>query len=121
MNSRIKKGILAEQFVCDYLTNNGFTIIVRNYRKRYGEIDIIAKKDDLLSFIEVKRRDTSQIDIAEIITPSKQAKIISVAKEFLSTHTNTITNICRFDVALVETQNNNLQIRYIVNAFTANE
>jgi len=44
MNLRKKKGNNAEQAVCNYLENNRFTIIARNYRKRYGEIDIIAQK-----------------------------------------------------------------------------
>ena len=121
MNLRKKKGDYAEQLVCQYLIDNGFVIIVRNYRKRYGEIDIIAKKNNLLIFVEVKRRDTNQIDPSEVIVSNKQRKIISVAKEFLSTHTDTITHICRFDVALVGNKNNNLQIRYIANAFTADE
>ncbi len=121
MNLRKEKGNQAEQFVCHHLSNNGFTILARNYRKRYGEIDIIAKKNNLLAFVEVKRRDGQYIDLAEVITFSKQKKIISVAKEFLSTHTNTISYICRFDVALVGTQDDNLQVRYITNAFTADE
>ena len=121
MNLRKKKGDHAEQLVCQYLLDNGFVIVARNYRKRYGEIDIIAKKIDLLVFVEVKRRDNNQIDPFEIIVSNKQRKIISVAKEFLSTHTDTITHICRFDVALVENKNNNLQIRYIANAFTTDE
>ncbi len=121
MNLRKKKGDYAEQLVCQYLIDNGFVIIVRNYRKRYGEIDIIAKKNNLLIFVEVKRRDTNQIHPSEVIVSNKQRKIISVAKEFLSTHTDTITHICRFDVALVGNKNNNLQIRYIANAFTADE
>jgi len=121
MNLRKEKGDHAEQLVCQYLLDNGFVIVARNYRKRYGEIDIIAKKNDLLVFVEVKRRDTNQIDPSEIIVLNKQRKIISVAKEFLSTHTDTITCICRFDVALVGNENNNLQIRYIANAFTADE
>jgi len=121
MNFRKKKGDHAEQLVCQYLLDNEFFIVDRNYRKRYGEIDIIAKKNDLLVFVEVKRRDTNKIDPSEIIVTSKQRKIISVAKEFLSTHTDTINYICRFDVALVGNQNNSLQIRYIANAFTADE
>lgn len=84
MNLRKKKGNQAEQFVCQHLCDNGFTIIARNYRKRYGEIDIIAQKNDLLIFVEVKRRDTNQIDPSETIIPSKQRKIIAVAKEFFS-------------------------------------
>ena len=55
MNFRKKKGDHAEQLVCQHLLDNGFVIVARNYRKRYGEIDIIAKKNDLLVFVEVKR------------------------------------------------------------------
>ncbi len=101
--------------------NNGFTVIARNYRKRYGEIDIIVQKHNVIAFVEVKRRDTNNIDPSETIIPSKQKKIIYVAKEFLATHTNTIDYVCRFDVALVENKNSNLQMRYIANAFTADD
>lgn len=47
-------GSAGEKVVAQYLTESGYSIIVQNYRKRYGEIDIIAKKNDKIHFIEVK-------------------------------------------------------------------
>ena len=48
------KGNVAEDKACVYLYENGFTIIERNFYSRFGEIDIIAMKNDVLHFIEVK-------------------------------------------------------------------
>ncbi len=48
------KGRIGEQIACEYLVKRGFIIKDRNYRKRWGEIDIIATKDSKIHFIEVK-------------------------------------------------------------------
>lgn len=113
-------GQRGEALVAQYLQEQGFTILARNYRKRYGEIDLIARHDDVLAFVEVKWRHRPAVDPAEVILPSKQRKIVAVAKAFLSTHTDTDVT-CRFDVALVEQQDNTIAIRYISNAFSADE
>jgi putative endonuclease len=105
-----------EQFVCDHLEKDGYIIIARNYRKRFGEIDIIAHKQDTLAFIEVKTRSYHFIDPAEIITLSKQKKIIAVAKQFIAAHNYTDT-VYRFDVAFIEHKNNNSHLEYLENAF----
>lgn len=47
-NERAAKGKLGEDFTADYLVNNGYDIITRNYRKPCGEIDIVALKGDIL-------------------------------------------------------------------------
>ena len=49
-----QKGNLAEDTACGFLYDNGFTIIERNFYSRFGEIDIIATKDEVFHFIEVK-------------------------------------------------------------------
>lgn len=51
-----KVGQLGEDVACKYLIKHGFSIIERNYTRKWGEIDIIATKDDVLYFIEVKAR-----------------------------------------------------------------
>lgn len=118
MNYNIAKGKEGELYVAQYLQNNGYKILAQNYRKRFGEIDIIAKKNDTLIFVEVKWRKNPLIDSAELVGPSKQKKIIFIAKEFLSKHTQ-LEVICRFDVALIEQcTNQSINLQYIPNAFT---
>lgn len=118
MNYRIEKGKEGELLVSQYLKKQGYTIITQNYRKRFGEVDLIVQKDDTLAFVEVKWRHDPLIDPAELIGPSKQKKIVSIAKEFLSKH-NDLDVVCRFDVALIEESNNSIKLRYIPNAFNS--
>ena len=51
--SRVK-GNLAEDKACKFLDENGFMLVERNFYSRFGEIDIIASKDEVLHFVEVK-------------------------------------------------------------------
>ena len=53
-NKHIVIGQLGEDIALGYLKNRGFDVIERNYRKKWGEIDIICKKDSVLHFVEVK-------------------------------------------------------------------
>lgn len=117
INYRIEKGKEGELLVAQYLQKKGYTIITQNYRKRYGEVDLIAQKNDVIAFVEVKWRHNPLIDPAELIGFSKQKKIISIAKEFVSKHTDK-EFIYRFDVALIEESNNSINLQYIPNAFT---
>lgn len=107
-----------EEAVARHLKENGFTIIARNYSRPYGEIDLIARKKDLIAFIEVKtRRSASFFDMSELIGHSKQRKIITVAKQYLAQHTKNDTE-CRFDIALVTHSPVGADVCYIPNAFT---
>ena len=49
-----EKGNIGENIACVFLESHGFTIVTRNYQKKWGELDIIAKKDKVLHFFEVK-------------------------------------------------------------------
>jgi putative endonuclease len=118
-----KKAIGAdgEKMVAEHLKQAGFAIIALNYTKPYGEIDIIACKKDLLACIEVKTRHNALVDPATLVPPSKQRKIIMVAKDFIAQHYAFHEMTCRFDVALVEKKSNSYTISYIENAFFENE
>lgn len=61
-SSTQKIGELGEDVACKYLTKKGFSILERNYTKKWGEIDIIAQKDNILYFIEVKSKSVSSLD-----------------------------------------------------------
>lgn len=74
MNQKSKKvlGAWGEKFAAEYLTKQGYTIIRRNFQKRYEEIDIIARKDDALVFVEVKTRKEDNFGpIEEAVTTRK--------------------------------------------------
>jgi putative endonuclease len=122
MNSfyKIEKGKEGELLVAQHLQKHGYTILTQNYRKRFGEVDIVAQKKDTVAFVEVKWRHNPLVDPAELIGFSKQKKIISIAKHFLAQH-NEEEIICRFDVALIEDNNNSITLQYIENAFNAFE
>lgn len=59
-----KIGELGEDVACKFLMKHGFSILERNYTKKWGEIDIIAQKGDKRYFIEVKSKSVSSLDFA---------------------------------------------------------
>ncbi len=118
MHRSKKTGFQGEQLVVDKLLNEGYEIVARNYTKPYGEVDIIARGEQELLFVEVKTRHNPLFDPAELVTRSQQKRIVAVAKHFLATHTGANDVICRFDVALVITEQGNTSISYLANAFT---
>lgn len=107
-------GLQGEEKAVHYLQAEGFTIVQRNFAKRGGEIDIIACKGDLLIFVEVKTRSNAYFSTSEVVTPSKQKKIIYTAKSFLA-QSEYVDKACRFDVILVE--GGSLQVTHIPHAF----
>ena len=75
-----EKGNFGEQRAAYFLEDSGFHVIDRNYYSRFGEIDIIATKDDVLHFIEVKSGEGEPV---YKITPSKLSKIIKTANIYM--------------------------------------
>jgi len=113
-------GDLGETLVAEKMQKAGFTLLARNYRTPFGEVDIIAQQGDTIAFVEVKTRKHIFFDISQVITPAKQKKIIMVAKTFLARHPNPEV-VCRFDVAILEHQNSVSAVTYIANAFYGHE
>jgi putative endonuclease len=114
--STLPLGKQGEDMVVAYLLQEGFTILERNYRKQYGEIDIIACNKEYLVFVEVKMRRSCRFDFSCVVTPKKQQKIAFVARHYLARHTYAY-KVYRFDVALVEGIGTAAKITYIPQAF----
>ena len=77
-------GTLGENAAVKLLKKKGYQILARNFRKKYGELDIIAKKDDLIAFVEVKLRSTKYFGTAaEAVNFKKQQRIIRTAKAYI--------------------------------------
>lgn len=75
--------VLGEEAACEYLKKQGYRILERNFRKSYGEIDIIAQKEEVIVFIEVKTRTTSSFGSPfDAIAPQKLRQIIKGAKYY---------------------------------------
>ncbi len=97
-------GVLGEELVAQWLKSQGWVILHRRWRWRWGEIDIIARNSSpFLAFVEVKTRSRGNWDAGGLlsITSQKQAKLYKSAQCFLSAHPHLGDYPCRFDVALV--------------------
>lgn len=110
-------GRIGEEAVCGYLRDRGYTITVRNYRIKGGEIDIIAENGDFIAFVEVKsRKPDSLVSGFEAVNKRKRGLIIKTASDYCCKHPNLLQP--RFDVAQVIIDGNRvLSIDYITNAY----
>jgi putative endonuclease len=83
MSERRRFGDSGERLAVAHLEAKGYSIIERNFRVREGEIDIVATRDGLLVFVEVKiRRGSSSGTAAESITPIKQKRLLALADSY---------------------------------------
>ena len=81
------RGAWGEQVARVYLERHGYVILETNFRTRLGEIDIIAQDGKYTVFAEVKTRKNDRFAAArEHVTPSKQARILAAAEEWLQSH-----------------------------------
>ncbi len=114
MSDTLNLGKKGEDITVDFLRKKGFIIFKRNYHSRFGEIDIIAEKGDLLLFVEVKTRFyNALVSPAQAVDPVKQNRIKQTAKSFISkTH---IDYRCRYDVAEITVREENGKLKYSLN------
>ena len=86
MNTRII-GSVKEDLAVLYLEQNGFEIVERNFKCKIGEIDIVAKKDNVIRFVEVKYRKSNVAGgVSYAISQKKLVKISKVAEFYIMTH-----------------------------------
>lgn len=95
------KGNEAEDIACRFLADNGFAVIERNFYSRFGEIDIIALKDGVLHFIEVKSGLDYESAVLNI-TKSKLLKIIKTAHVYMKKSSLDVNFV--FDALIVAEQ-----------------
>ena len=110
-----RTGISAEGRAAAFLMAKGYRILAKRFRTPYGEIDIIARKRNLLAFVEVKAR-ASLDDAAYAVTPRQQRRIIDAAQAWLMTHPEHAEFELRFDAILVAPRS---LPRHLVAAFDA--
>jgi putative endonuclease len=115
-----RSGPFGEDFAAEYLKGKGFRVLERNYRSRFGEIDIIAEDGQYIVFAEVKtRRIPSLAEPEASVTPGKQKKIAKTALLYLQKHPTRLQP--RFDVIGIVTAGRKPAVRslhHIKNAFS---
>lgn len=102
MENRRKTGTEYEALAAAYLEDRGYTILERNFHDKYGEIDLIAKEENQIVFVEVKyRRNLAKGDPAEAVNYPKQQRIRRTARYYLYHRGLTEETPCRFDVVAI--------------------
>ena len=109
-------GRWGEQAAADHLSKHGYEIVARNVRTPYGEIDLIATKDGLTVFVEVKARTSKSFGPPELaVTPRKQAHMLACAEHYAQQ--NEIDH-WRIDVIAVERCDGATELMHFENALS---
>ena len=118
-HARITLGKTGEDLACCELERRGYAILARRYRRRLGEIDIIARDGKTLVFVEVKARDGHAFgEATEAVTALKQRRIVALASEYLTRH-HLSDHPCRFDVVSIQIEAEQAVVQVFQNAFDA--
>ena len=117
--SRVVLGKIGEDLACTELERRGYIVIERRYRRRGGELDIIARDGRTVVFVEVKARDGREFgEATEALTPLKQRRMTHMALDYLARHRLTEC-ACRFDVVTIHVENELPVVEVFQNAFDA--
>ncbi len=99
---RRETGALGEKIACEFLGKNGYDIVEKNYRCPDGEVDIIAKQEDTLVFVEVRTKKSRLFGSPEeSITPVKKERLRTLAERYGQEHEN-LPSTWRIDVVAIE-------------------
>jgi putative endonuclease len=111
--SHLLRGERSEHLAHQYLIKQGLRLIEKNYRCKYGELDLIMRDGETLVIVEVRFRKSNKYGSAEeSITQTKQSRIIATTQHFL--HATKIKSAIRFDVIAMSRDDD---INWIKNAF----
>lgn len=117
--SKSETGRLGEELTAYYLKKSGYEILSRNFRIKGGEIDIIAEKDGIIAFVEVKTRNINAFEQgAQAVRKRKRSLVIRAAQEYLFRYPQRLQP--RFDISDVTVKDGKIvKFRYFDNAYCA--
>ncbi|SDB63505.1 putative endonuclease [Flavobacteriaceae bacterium MAR_2010_188] len=109
-------GNKGEELAVDFLLKQGYSILERNYRFDKAEIDIIARKGEILAIIEVKTRSTSDFgNPQDFVKPKQIQRLVKAVNEYVEMKDLNLE--IRFDIIAIVKQNQIFEIDHIENAF----
>ena len=116
-------GRSAEDVAADFLTGHGLTVLLRNYRRRSGELDLVAREGDVLVVAEVRTRSTEEFGgAAASVDGWKQHKIIRATLQLLQQRKDLAQLRVRFDVIVVRgADGQRPTVEWLKHAFEARE
>jgi putative endonuclease len=110
-------GKIGEDLACQELQRRGYAILARRYRRRGGELDIVARDGQTVVFVEVKTREGCEFGAgAESVTRFKRRRMASVALDYMARN-NLMECPCRFDVVSIDMGESKPRIELYQNAF----
>jgi putative endonuclease len=116
-DARQTLGKLGEDLACQELERRGYAILTRRYRRRGGELDIVARDGQTIVFVEVKTREGCEFGAgAESITLFKRRRMTTVALDYLARY-KLVERPCRFDVVSIDMDGQHPRIELYQNAF----
>jgi putative endonuclease len=120
-SSRQQRGEQTEQQAESWLNRQGLSTVARNWRCRMGEIDLIMLEEDVLVFVEVRFRSSTQHGgAAGSVDPRKQRRLVAAARHYLRLRPEMAMLRCRFDVIAVQPdKHNDISVDWIPGAFYA--
>jgi putative endonuclease len=109
-------GRKGEETAANYLLAQGYTILARNYRYRKAEIDLIARKDNLLVFVEVKTRSRHDYGYPEEAVSARKIQLfLRTAEEYI--YRTRWRFDLRFDIIAIQTDGQHYEVYHIEDAF----
>lgn len=109
-------GFWGERRACKYLKKQGYKIIERNYKCPFGEVDIIAQKDDVTAFIEVKTRTSDYFGAPNEAVDNRRKDRYKNVVRYYYAHRQTDCTV-RFDIIEVMKEDKAVTLNHIENAF----
>ncbi|HKQ29949.1 MAG TPA: YraN family protein [Burkholderiales bacterium] len=114
----LRDGHAAETDACRHLERHGLLLIARNYRSRFGEIDLVMRDGESLVFVEVRRRSSEYFGTpAETVGSRKQQRLRATAEHYLQHHPAESQNPCRFDIVAITDDRGAAKIEWLRDAF----
>ena len=112
------KGDAIERMACQHLERRGLTLIERNYRSPFGEIDLVMRDRETTVFVEVRYRQNTRFGLpAETVDARKQARLRATAEHYLQRDSRACNKPCRFDIVAVTQDPAGEQIEWLQTAF----
>ncbi len=109
-------GITGEKLAIDYLINKGYIIVEKNYRFQKAEIDVIAKKNNLLICVEVKTRSTAYFGDPQDFVDAKKIKLLVKAMNYYVESKDLDVEV-QFDIIAIIKNDTTTKIEHIEDAF----